>query len=118
MRRVYLDYNATAPLLPEALEAALPYYQVVWGNASSIHRQGREARMAVEEAREQVAQLIGAPNPLDIVFTSGATSSGTGRAVTTSSRPVSSIPPCSTPAEPCHNKGLSLAICRWMVRGA
>jgi cysteine desulfurase len=73
MRRVYLDYNATAPLLPEALEAALPYYQVVWGNASSIHRQGREARMAVEEAREQVAQLIGAPNPLDIVFTSGGT---------------------------------------------
>jgi cysteine desulfurase len=73
MRRVYLDYNATAPLLPEALEAALPYYQVVWGNASSIHRQGREARMAVEEAREQVAQLVGAPNPLDIVFTGGGT---------------------------------------------
>jgi cysteine desulfurase len=73
MRRVYFDYNATAPLLPEALEAALPYYHVVWGNASSIHRQGREARIAVEEAREQVAQLIGAPNPLDIVFTSGGT---------------------------------------------
>lgn len=73
MRRVYLDYNATAPLLPEALEAALPYYRSVWGNASSIHRQGREARIAVENAREQVAQLIGAPNPLDIVFTSGGT---------------------------------------------
>jgi cysteine desulfurase len=73
MRRVYLDYNATAPLLPEALEAAVPYYTSVWGNASSIHRQGREARMAVEDAREQVAQLIGAPNPLDIVFTSGGT---------------------------------------------
>lgn len=73
MKRVYLDYNATAPLLPEALEAALPYYRVVWGNASSIHRQGREARTAVDEAREQVAELIGAPNPLDIVFTSGGT---------------------------------------------
>lgn len=73
MRRVYLDYNATAPLLPEALEAALPYYTSVWGNASSIHRQGREARKAVEDAREQVAHLIGAPNPLDIVFTSGGT---------------------------------------------
>jgi cysteine desulfurase len=73
VRRVYLDYNATAPLLPEALEAALPYYTSVWGNASSIHRQGREARMAVENAREQVAQLIGAANPLDIVFTSGGT---------------------------------------------
>jgi cysteine desulfurase len=73
MRRVYLDYNATAPLLPEALEAAIPYYTSVWGNASSIHRQGREARMAVEDAREQVARLIGAPNPLDLVFTSGGT---------------------------------------------
>ena len=73
MRRVYLDYNATAPLLPEALEAAVPYYTSVWGNASSIHRQGREARVAVEEAREQVAQLIGATDPLDIVFTSGGT---------------------------------------------
>src|SRR5919108_5136042 len=73
MRRVYLDYNATAPLLPEAMEAALPYYTSVWGNASSIHQQGREARVAVENAREQVAQLLGAPNPLDIVFTSGGT---------------------------------------------
>jgi len=73
MRRVYLDYNATAPLLPEALEAAVPYYTSVWGNASSIHRQGREARAAVEDAREQVAQLIGAADPLDLVFTSGGT---------------------------------------------
>jgi cysteine desulfurase len=73
MRRVYLDYNATAPLLPEALEAAVPYYTSGWGNASSIHRQGREARVAVEDAREQVAQLIGATNPLDIVFTGGGT---------------------------------------------
>jgi cysteine desulfurase len=73
MRRVYLDYNATAPLLPEALEAAIPYYTSVWGNASSIHRQGREARMAVEDARADVARLIGAPNPLDLVFTSGGT---------------------------------------------
>jgi cysteine desulfurase len=73
MRRVYLDYNATAPLLPEALEAAIPYYTSVWGNASSIHRQGREARMAVEDARAHVARLIGAANPLDLVFTSSGT---------------------------------------------
>jgi cysteine desulfurase len=73
MRRIYLDYNATAPLLPEALEAAMPYYTSVWGNASSIHRLGREARMAVEDARGQVARLVGAPNPLDLVFTSGGT---------------------------------------------
>jgi cysteine desulfurase len=73
MPRVYLDYNATAPLLPEALEAAVPYYTSNWGNASSIHRQGREARVAVEEAREQVAQLIGAADARDLVFTSGGT---------------------------------------------
>jgi cysteine desulfurase len=73
MPRVYLDYNATAPLLPEAFAAAVPYYTQVWGNASSIHRQGREARMAVEDAREQVARLIGATDPHDPVFTSGGT---------------------------------------------
>jgi cysteine desulfurase len=73
MRRVYLDYNASAPLLPGVLEAALPYYTSVWGNPSSIHRLGREARIAVEDARDQVAQLLGATNPLSIVFTSGAT---------------------------------------------
>jgi cysteine desulfurase len=71
--RIYLDYNATAPLRPEALEAARPYYTTLWGNASSIHRLGREARLAVEEAREQVAQLLGVMNPLDIVFTSNGT---------------------------------------------
>lgn len=73
MRRVYLDYNATAPLMREALEAAVPYYTAAWGNPSSIHRLGREARMAVEDARAQVAQLLGASNPLDIVLTSGGT---------------------------------------------
>jgi cysteine desulfurase len=72
-RRIYLDYNATAPLIPEALEAALPYYTARWGNASSIHRLGREARIAVEDAREQVAQLLGVANPLDFVFTGSGT---------------------------------------------
>jgi cysteine desulfurase len=73
MRRVYVDYNASAPLLPEVLAAALPYYTSVWGNPSSIHGLGRKARSAVEEARDQVAQLLGATNPLNIVFTSGGT---------------------------------------------
>lgn len=73
MSRVYLDYNATAPLMCEALEAASPYYTAAWGNPSSIHRLGRDARMAVEDARAQVAQLLGASNPLDLVFTSGGT---------------------------------------------
>jgi cysteine desulfurase len=73
MKRIYLDYNATAPLLPEALEAASPYYTELWGNPSSIHRQGREARIAIEDARQQVARLLGASDPLNIVFTSGGT---------------------------------------------
>jgi cysteine desulfurase len=73
MRRVYVDYNASAPLLPQALAAALPYYTVLWGNPSSIHRLGREARSAVEDAREQVGQLLGVLNPLRLVFTSGGT---------------------------------------------
>jgi cysteine desulfurase len=73
MRRVYFDYNASAPLRPEVLAAARPYYTSMWGNPSSIHRLGREARSAVEDAREQVAQLLGATNPLGMVLTSGGT---------------------------------------------
>jgi len=78
MRRVY-SLNATAPLLPEALEAAVPYYTLYGGTASSIHRQGREARIAVDDAREHVARLIGAPKPFDLVFTSGGPKLSTSR---------------------------------------
>ncbi len=70
VERVYLDHNATSPLDPEVLEAMLPYYQEKHGNASSIHSFGREARVAVEEARDKVAGLIGAREE-EIVFTSG-----------------------------------------------
>ncbi len=52
-RKVYLDHNATSPLDPKVLEAMLPYYQSKYGNASSIHSFGREARAAVDEARER-----------------------------------------------------------------
>ena len=69
-RRIYLDYNSTSPLDPEVLEAMKPYYQAKYGNASSIHSFGREARVAVDEAREKVAGLIGAGED-EIVFTSG-----------------------------------------------
>lgn len=72
MQRVYLDNNATTPLLPEVLEAMQPYFLGQFGNASSIHQQGQQARAAVEHARENVADLIGA-REAEIVFTSGGT---------------------------------------------
>src|ERR1700681_3785094 len=74
MRQVYLDYNATTPVVPEVLAAMLPYFGVEYGNASSIHRFGQRARQAVEEARESVARLLGAL-PAEIMFSSGGTES-------------------------------------------
>jgi cysteine desulfurase len=72
MDRIYLDHNATTPVDPAVLEAMLPYLRDVFGNASSVHEPGRAAREAVEQARAQVARLIGA-EPREIVFTSGGT---------------------------------------------
>ncbi len=72
MRRVYLDNNATTPLLPEVFEAMRPHFVERFGNASSIHQQGQQARAAVEHAREQVAELLNC-RPAEIVFTSGGT---------------------------------------------
>src|ERR1700723_1359973 len=72
MRRVYLDNNATTPVLPEVMEAMRPYFGERFGNASSIHHHGQETRAAVERARESVAALIGA-RASEIVFTSGGT---------------------------------------------
>jgi cysteine desulfurase len=72
MRRVYLDNNATTPVLPEVLEAMQPYFGEHFGNASSIHHHGQETRAAVERARESVAALLGC-RPAEIVFTSGGT---------------------------------------------
>lgn len=69
---IYLDWNATAPLREEALEAMLPYLREHFGNPSSTHQAGRKARVAVDAARDAVAALIGA-DPREIVFTSGAT---------------------------------------------
>jgi cysteine desulfurase len=70
--RIYLDHNATTPLRTEVLDAMLPYLGAVFGNPSSIHGYGQEARRAVDKARQQVADLIGA-RPAEIVFTSGGT---------------------------------------------
>jgi cysteine desulfurase len=72
MRRVYLDNNATTPVLPEVLEAMRPYFAERFGNASSIHHHGQETRAAVERARESVADLLGC-RAAEIVFTSGGT---------------------------------------------
>lgn len=72
MRRVYMDANATTPLLPEVFEAMRPYYTEHFGNASSIHHFGQQARAAVERARESVAALLGC-RAAEIVFTSGGT---------------------------------------------
>jgi len=72
MRRVYLDNNATTPVLPEVLEAMRPYFGEHYGNASSIHHHGQETRAAVERARETVAALLGC-RASEVVFTSGGT---------------------------------------------
>ena len=72
MRRIYLDNNATTPLDPEVFEAMKPYLASDYGNASSIHWFGQNVKAAVETAREQVAQLLGA-RAREIVLTSGGT---------------------------------------------
>jgi len=74
MRRVYLDNNATTPVLPEVFEAMRPYFADNFGNASSIHHHGQETRAAVESARESVADLLGC-RASEIIFTSGGTES-------------------------------------------
>jgi cysteine desulfurase len=74
MRRIYMDANATTPLLPEVLEAMQPFFLSSFGNASSIHQHGQHARAAVERAREAVAALLHC-RATEIVFTSGGTES-------------------------------------------
>lgn len=72
---IYLDYNATTPCDPRVVEKMLPFFTEIYGNpANGLHKQGRLAAKAVDEAREQVGNLIGA-RPHEIVFTSGATES-------------------------------------------
>ena len=71
---IYLDHNATTPILPEVLEAMMPYLTTEWGNPSSAYKFGAKLKSFIETAREQVAELIGA-HPLDVIFTSCATES-------------------------------------------
>ena len=72
VQRYYFDHNATTPVAPEVLEAMVPCLGQVYGNASSIHCFGQEARKTLETARGQLAALMGA-NPADLIFTSGGT---------------------------------------------
>src|SRR5258708_7673669 len=73
-RRVYLDHNASTPVHPEVLAEMVPFFAEVYGNPSSIHGFGREARDGVEQARERIGRFLTVP-PQEIVFTSGGTES-------------------------------------------
>ena len=74
MKPIYMDYAATTPMDPGVLKAMEPYWSDKFGNPSSIHSYGQEAKEAIEDARENIASLLGA-NPSEIVFTSGGTES-------------------------------------------
>src|SRR6202012_93682 len=74
MQRIYLDANATTPLLPEVVEAMRPFWSESFGNPSSAHQSGQRTRSAVEHARAAVARLLNA-TPKELVFTSGGTES-------------------------------------------
>jgi len=73
-RSIYFDYNATTPLDPAVREAMLPYLDKLWGNPSSVHHIGRKARAMLDDARDRIANFLGA-KPSEIVFTSGGTES-------------------------------------------
>jgi cysteine desulfurase len=74
MQTVYFDYNATTPLDPQVRAAMLPFLGEVWGNPSSMHHVGRQARAFLDEARERAAKVLGS-QPGEVVFTSGGTES-------------------------------------------
>ncbi|MBI5778016.1 MAG: cysteine desulfurase NifS [Planctomycetes bacterium] len=73
-KTIYLDNSATTRVRPEVIEAMRPYLDEFYANPSSLHQKGREARLSIEKAREQVADLLGA-DPKEIIFTSGGTES-------------------------------------------
>src|SRR5438105_876482 len=74
MQTVYFDYNATTPLDGQVREAMLPYLGEIFGNPSSVHHVGRQARALLDEARERAAKVLGC-KPSEVVFTSGGTES-------------------------------------------
>jgi cysteine desulfurase len=72
---IYFDNNATTPVAPEVIEAMAPYFSEHWGNPSSLYRHGNQAKRAVDQARRSVAELLGAEDPSEIIFTSCGTES-------------------------------------------
>jgi len=74
-KRVYMDHTAGKPVDPRAMKAMLPYMKSLYGNPSSVHSFGQEARQAIEEARTEISELINAERKESITFTSGATES-------------------------------------------
>src|SRR5207253_1441097 len=71
---VYLDYNATTPVAAEVLTAMIPYFRERYGNPSSSHSYGKAAKQGLDQAREQLSDLLGA-EPLELIFTGCATES-------------------------------------------
>src|SRR5437764_13628833 len=74
MRTVYFDYNATTPLDSQVREAMFPYLGGLFGNPSSVHHVGRQARAQLDDARDRAAKVLGC-KPSEVVFTSGGTES-------------------------------------------
>ena len=74
-KRIYMDYTAGKPVDPRVVEAMLPYMETMYGNPSSVHSFGQEAKQATEEARTKIAELVNAEKKNSIIFTSGATES-------------------------------------------
>ena len=68
MQRIYLDHAATTPVLPEVLEAMLPYFSHEFGNASGVYSWSRTARQAVDQARDTVAGILGSPGGRDSLY--------------------------------------------------
>ena len=91
---IYLDYNATTPVLPEVLEAMMPYLTSEWGNPFSAYKFGSKLKKAIETARTQVAELIRA-HAMEIIFTSCATESNNA-AIPKPSSPTHKISVCKT----------------------
>ncbi|MGB9561514.1 MAG: aminotransferase class V-fold PLP-dependent enzyme, partial [bacterium] len=75
MKRIYMDYNATTPLLPEVLDAMRPYFSENFSNPASAYQSAQVARNAVEEARIKIAQILNADSSEEIYFTSCGTES-------------------------------------------
>ncbi|RUM58082.1 MAG: cysteine desulfurase NifS, partial [Persephonella sp.] len=69
---VYIDHLATTPVAKEVLEAMMPYFRKQFGNPTSLHQFGVDAKKAINKAREQIAQLLNIKKPEEIVYTSGA----------------------------------------------